>query len=285
MRVILASLFAFFLTSCAAAPVPKSDSWHQQYQYLNYTIPENSYFTEVDYFIIFLVDAQHLDYSDSGILFKAVSNIDKQMKRSRVGHSWVYLKGIKNGKTKILEGGQSLGFGKGQAGFVDGVLNFVNYGYAYPTEAEQQHYRYEPNPIKHLWYERDDGKFQKGSGPLTPTFAAKVNLTEAQFDKVWTFMDKDNYPYGKFSITGNQCSSFLAKVGKLVGVELEHSVSIDIPPEFTFNGKNYHLWEDPQFSKLTFSTPDVLERSLIHLVEEGNAEYALTWYLNLEDEE
>jgi len=280
MNIILVSLFSFILTSCAAMPVPKSESWPQQYQHLNYTIPENSHYTKTDYYIVFLVSARHLDYSDSRILFEAVSNIDNKLKRNRVGHSWIYLRGIKNGKVVILEGGQSVGYAKKQAGFLEGVINLANYGYANPTSTEKKQYRYEPNPIKHLWDERDDGYFHKNKATPSPTFAAKINLTEAQFEKVLPFMDPDNYSYKKFSVTGNQCSSFLVAVANLVGIELEHSVTIDIPPEFNVNGKTYRLWEDPQYSKLTFSTPDVLERSLIQLVMEGHAEYALGRYKN-----
>jgi hypothetical protein len=49
---------------------------------------------------------------------------------------------------------------------------------------------------------------------------------------------------------------------ELVGLTLEHTVTIDIP-ELTLDGKKYRLCQYPQYSQLTFSTPDVLERSLI----------------------
>jgi hypothetical protein len=278
IKIVLVSLLSLIMLSCAAAPVPKSELWQQQYQHLNYTIPENNHFTRADYYIVFLVAARHLDYSDSHILFEAVSNIDNKLRRSRVGHSWIYLRGIKDSQVLIMEGGQSVGFGKLETGFIEGVVNLANYGYADPTAAEKQQYRYEPNPIKYLWDERDDGFFQQGSGLLSPTFAAKVNLTKEQFEKVLIFMDPDNHSYKKFSLTGNQCSSFVAAVAELVGIELDHFVTINIPPEFDVNGNKYLLWTDPQYSKLTFSTPDILERSLIQLVVEGRAEYALDWY-------
>lgn len=280
LKIILISLSAFIFASCVTAPVPKSESWQQQYQHLNYTIPANNHFTRSDYYVVFLVAARHLDYSDSRILFEAVSNIDNKMHRSRVGHSWIYLRGIKNDQLVIMEGGQSVGFGKLETGFVEGVVNLATYGYADPTQAEKQRYRYEPNPIKHLWEDRDDGFFQQGSGLLPPTFAAKVNITEEQFDTILAFMDPDKRSYRKFSLTDNQCSSFVTEVAELIGIELEHTVTIDIPPEFNVNGKIYHLWQDPQYSKLTFSTPDILERSLIQLVLERRAEYALNWYRN-----
>jgi len=82
-------------------------------------------------------------------------------------------------------------FGKLEIRFVEGVLNLANYGYADPTAAEKQQYWYEPNPIKHLWEERNDGFFQQGSGLRAPTFAAKVDVTGTQFEKILAFMDPD----------------------------------------------------------------------------------------------
>lgn len=280
LKIILVSFLAFFIVSCrAVSTVPKTELWQQQYQHLNYTISEKNHFTKADFYIVFLVAARHFDYSDSRVLFEAVSNIDNKVRRSRVGHAWIYLRGIKGNKVLIVEGGQSVGFGKLETGFVEGVINLAEYGYADPTAAEKQHPRYEPNPIKYLWEEREDGFYQQGSGLLTPTFAAKVNITEAQFEQVLAFMDPEKHSYRKFSLTGKQCSSFVAEAAKLVGLKLEHEVVINIPQEFKLDGKTYHLWKDPQYSKLTFSTPDIIERSLIQLVTSGRAEYALDWYL------
>ncbi|MBZ0110280.1 MAG: hypothetical protein K8F52_16650 [Candidatus Scalindua rubra] len=47
---------------------------------------------------------------------------------------------------------------------------------------------------------------------------------------------------------------------------------------FRAGGKEYRLWTDPRYSNLKLSTPDIIERSLIHAVMEGRAEYALDWY-------
>ncbi len=92
------------------------------------------------------------------------------------------------------------------------------------------------------------------------------------------FMDEDTYPYQHFSLPGNQCSSFLAKIADMAGLKLEHSVDVKIESVFKAGGKEYRLWTDPYYSILTLSTPDVVERSLIKAVMEGKAEYALGWY-------
>jgi hypothetical protein len=47
-----------------------------------------------------------------------------------------------------------------------------------------------------------------------------------------------------------------------------------------YYGKRWiRLWEDPRYSMITFPTPDVIEKSLMQAVENGEAEYALDWYL------
>lgn len=278
LLLIFLGVLSCLTTSCAITSQQRSKSWHQQYKHLDYTIPENNSFTESDYFIIFLVAARHHDYTDHHKLYETLNNYDGLWKRGNVGHSWVYLKGIQNGKTVILEGGQSLGSGKGQTGFSEGIKNLNKYGYADPSSSEKRNYRYEPNPIKHLWAERTDGFFQKGSGYLRSTFAAKVDLSKEKFEEILAFMDEDNYPYQNFSLPGNQCSSFLAKIADMAGLTLEHSVDMKIDPVFKVGDREYRLWTDPYYSKLKLSTPDVIERSLIQAVMEGRAEDALSWY-------
>ncbi len=43
-------------------------------------------------------------------------------------------------------------------------------------------------------------------------------------------------------------------------------------------GKQVCLWRDPIYSEITFSSPDILERSLLKSVGDGKTDYALTWY-------
>ena len=278
LLLVSLSVIACFITSCAIIPQQRSVSWHQQYEYLDYTLPENDTFTESDYFIIFLVSARHHDYTDNRQLYEALNNYDGFLKRGNVGHSWVYLKGVRNGRAFVLEGGQSLRYGKDQISFSEGTKNLIKYGYANPSKYEKQNYRYEPNPIKHLWAIRTDGFFQKGSGRQTPTFAAKIDLSKNKFEQIVAFMDEDNYSYQDFSIPGNQCSSFLAKIADMAGFKLEHTVHVKLEPVFRAVGKEYRLWTDPRYSNLKLSTPDIIERSLIQAVIEGRAEYALDWY-------
>ena len=268
----------FWITSCASQP--QTESWRRQYSHLGHPVAENRIFTESDYYIVFLVAARHLDYHDNVELFKTIARYESSFKKGEVGHSWVYLKGIRDGKTVTIEGGHSARLGKRQPRFYDGVMNYIQYGYANPTDSQKNNPRYEPNPIRYLWAELDVGLFQKGSGGLVPTYAAKVDLSREQFDKIISFVDQKKYPYQRFSLVGNQCSSFLARIAAMVGFPLEHAVTIQLESVLKVGIREYRLWTDPRYSTITFSSPDVIERSLMKAVAEERAEYARTWYLN-----
>jgi len=93
-------------------------------------------------------------------------------------------------------------------------------------------------------------------------------------------MDPERYPYETFSLVGNQCSSFVAKIASMAGLFIEDKVTIKIDPLVVVGEKEYRLWSDPLYSEIIFSTPDMIERSLMKAVSEGRAEYALGWYLS-----
>ncbi len=136
-----------------------------------------------------------------------------------------------------------------------------------------------PNPIRYLWSPQTDGFFQWGSGGHTPNFAIKIDLTEKQFQRIVAFVHPSNYYYGDYALIHNQCSSFVAKVAALADFTMDYEVAISIPPVITFGGCTSILWTDPQYANLTFSSPDIIERSLMQAIREGRAQYALPWYL------
>jgi len=234
--------------------------------------------TKSDYFIVFLVASRNLDYIDNKALFNTVRNIDNPKKGGRVvGHSWVYVHGIKEGKKFFLEGGHSALL-KGGPGYVSGVINLNKYGYADRKDLPEIGVRYEPNPIKYLWAVRKDGFFQRGAGGHSPTFAARVNITKNEFEQVLVFMKKDNYKYKDFSIINRQCTTFVARLAALVGLELEHTVTVQVDSKINVGDKNYRLWTDPLYSKITFASPDKMESSLRRAVADGQATSVLNWY-------
>jgi len=234
--------------------------------------------TESDYFIVFLVASRNLNYIDNKALFNTVQHIDNPKKGGgTVGHSWVYIHGIKDGREFSLEGGHSALL-KGSPGYASGVINLNKYGYANPKSLPENSARYEPNPIKYLWVVRKDGIFQKGAGGHSPTFAARVNITKNEFEQVLAFMDEANYMYKDFSIIDRQCTTFVARLAALVGLELEHTVTVQVDSEINVGNQKYRLWTDSLYSKITFASPDKMESSLRRAVADGQATSALSWY-------
>lgn len=230
-------------------------------------------------FAVFLVRAAHLDYGDPRELARQLHK-RARLKQGFMGHSWIYLEGVEDGRRQVIDAGLSPK-GEGATRFVRGVLNLSEYGYPDPTDAQKLSPRFEPNPIAYLWRDQGDGFLQPADEhKLRPTFAARVDLDEAQFRAIRARMDPALPSHRSFQLNGQQCSSFLVAVAELAGIRLEHEVTIEIPPRVTVGGKTYRLWTDPAYSRITLSSPDVLERSLRRLVRSGRASDVLHWYLN-----
>ena len=266
------------LTGCAWKP--SSPEYQQMYSYAS-QIPycQKCEMDESEFFLIFLVEARHLDYTDNHSLCRTLAKHPTDgSKNGDVGHAWIYLQGIVDGEVVVVEGGHSGELGLSQPKYFDGIMNYVEYGCASPSQEEIECPRDEPNPIKYLWASQYDGFFQQGSGNHTPTFAAKIDLTKEQFLQILRFIDPYNYHYPDYAITRNQCSSFVSKVGSLVDFYIECNVTMQIGQTLVIGGRSLRLWEDPEYSCITFSSPDVIECSLVDAVCEGRAEYALDWY-------
>lgn len=270
------NLFLYLsLLGCSTAP--KTQQYREMYSYLKNPVPCEPSFTSNDYFLVVLTDARHLDYTTNHSFFKTVAkHPDDGCKLGDVGHTWIYLQGIKHNQRIYLEGGYSGESGCVQARYFDGIMNYIDFGYANPTPEEMCMPRYEENPAKYLWEIQYDGFFQWGAGCHCPTYAAKVNITPEQFDRIWSFIN--NYSYREYSLINSQCSSFAAQIASLAGLELDCEVHIPIEPRMKIGGHYLHLWADPTYALLTVSSPDVIERSLMQAVREGRAEYALEWY-------
>lgn len=273
-----AILSLVFLTSTGCVK-PNSEGYRSIYSHLKKSYPKSSCNEKAQspFFIVFLVDACHLDYSDNRSFFKTVAKHPSNgNKNGSVGHAWIYLQGIIDGEDVFLEGGHSGELGIVQPKYFEGLINYFEYGYANPSERQKKCPRYEPNPIKYLWESQHDGFFQWGAGNHQPTFAAKVDLTQKQFFQILYFVQ--SYCFSDYSLIGNQCSSFVAQIASLAGLDLECEVTIAISPSIYMAGQNLRLWTDPGYSQLTVSSPDILECSLMRAVREGRAECALEWY-------
>ena len=262
----------------ACSQIPRTAHWHEQYSYLQNSRPQNKTITETDYYLVFLVAAHHLDYWDNKTL--AHSLINYSGGKGGLGHSWIYLKGLKEGEPEVLEGGQSGQRGKIQPRHFTGINNYIKFGYANPTAAQKNKSRHEPNPIKYLWEEFQDGFFQPGSGGHQPTYAAKIDLTGDQYQQILKVLDPKQSVYTRYSLVSNQCSSFVKKIAQIAEFPIQDTVMVQIKPTVSVGDQVYHLWRDPQYATITFSTHDVIEKSLMQAVATGQAEYALDWYIN-----
>lgn len=246
------------LVLVACSPVPKSAAYREFYSHLQ-NVPAQPYWHDEPYYIVFLVNARHLDYSNcQGFLRTLAKHPSDGTKTGDVGHAWIFLKS----KECFLEGGFSGEIGEWQPRYWEGVLENLLLG--------------GDDPVSYLWCPQCDGFFQSGNGGHQPTFAAKVNITKDQYDKILAFIQ--SYPFSEYSITGRQCSSFVREVGELIGIDLEDTVTLKIDQYVFFEARYWKMWSNPCYSELTFSSPDQLERSLMKLVSEGKAENALGWY-------
>lgn len=262
------------LSSCC--PHPHSEAYKEQYAYLKTDIVKTPT-QQSDYILVILVDARHLDYSNNYSLLKTLAKHPSDgSKNGDVGHAWIYLKGVIDGKFVEIEGGHSGELGVFQPKYFEGILNYCEYGYADPTPQQKLSPRYEPNPVKYLWATQKDGFFQKGSGNHTPTFAAKFNISKEQFHQILALMEI--YPYAEYSLTDNQCCVFIDKVAKEAGIDLEYEVKIPLDPILKLGNEKIRFWTNPQYAELKVGSPDKLEKSLIQAVNDGRAEYALDWY-------
>jgi len=219
-------------------------------------------FKDDPYFLVLLVDAKHLDYSEVPLLFSTIAKHPNGSRERDVGHAWVVLSGFRDGKRMLIEGGHSGELGVIAPRYLDGILLHED----------------EPNPIRYLYTTLPDGYFEAGSGGHSPTYAIRLALTETQFEAIYQFMQPHNYPYNHYSLLESQCTSFAAKIAALAGLDLGYEISIAVPSSLELAGHKVRLWSDPKYQTMTLETPDILEKSMIDAVLSGKAHSALAWY-------
>lgn len=257
MRTILLLFISLIITGCA----PLSQSYRAQYSHLHIDIPKRPH-AKSDYFLIILVNARHLDYSNSESLLKTIAKHPDGTTNGDVGHAWIYLQGILDGKIVSLEGGHSGELGVCQPKYFDGIMDLI--------EAK------DPNPVSYLWEKQSDGFFQQGPSHHRPTFAVRVNLTKEKLLQILDFISL--YPFQEYRLTHLQCCSFVTQIAALTGLYLEDQKTITFNPTVSFRGNCFRLWSNPEYSQFSFGSPDILERSMIESVLRGEAEYALHEY-------
>lgn len=258
MRIITVFLL-LFLTGCT----PQSSAYRDYYAHLNAPLPKTT-ITSSPYFIVFLVNAPHLDYTDNKSFLRTMAkHPGSGSKEGDVGHAWIYLHGLQNGECHVIEGGHSGERGIHQPRYFEGIVQNIEHGCE--------------NPVSYLWESQNDGFFQCGNGGHRPTTAAKVNLTQQQYEKILRFIQC--YQFQEYSLVGNQCASFVAQMAALIDFPIECQQTIQINSALFYRNDCLPLWKDPVYSTITVSTPDVIEKSLIQAIREGKAENVLHFYV------
>ncbi len=67
----------------------------------------------------------------------------------------------------------------------------------------------------------------------------------------------------------------------MAGINLIHRLRLTIPQETTILGRKFHLWKDPKYRILEFSTPDVMDMDLRQLALLGIGSDVTEWYLGM----
>ncbi len=244
---------------------------------------------ESPYFLLILVNARGLDYSNLPHFLQSLAKHPRGgSKNSDTGHAWIYLQGFIQQRRSDgfynfvpfkLEGGQSGEGGIHQPKYFEGIMNYSEYGYAAIPNANfsvKKPYRYEPNPIKYLFSTLNDGYFQQGSGGHRPTFAIKIPLSIRQFDEILAYIEQ--YDFSSYSLTQQQCCSFVQEIAQLADIYLETKITLLLPQALHLNRIAWQLWADPSYSQITFACPEKLEQSMKEAVRQGKATLALTEY-------
>ena len=265
MYKVMYRVFLLLLLCSACHPASLKDDYHRQYQHLQSqreAKAQETPFLNNDYFLVLLVDAKHLDYSDAKTLLSTVSKHPDGSRERDVGHAWIILCGIKDGKRVCIEGGHSGELGISHPRYLEGLFLHRN----------------DPNPVRYLFTALPDGYFEKGPGRHKPTFAVRVEINQKTFLKIYELMQPERYPFSEYSLTESQCTTFVVKMASLAGLELDHEVTIPVPPAMELEGQKITLWQDSRYQKLTVSTPDILEKSLLQATHAGKARVACRWY-------
>ena len=137
----------------------------------------------------------------------------------------------------------------------------------------------DPNPIAYLWETMSDGQIEIGKGNRPPTFVWRMPITQRRHQLIHEHVMQ--WKYDQIGVRTNNCVDMVVEAAELAGINLIHRVRLTLPPEAKILGKTLHVWTDPQYRILEYSTPDVLEVDLRHLARFGIGSDVTEWYLAL----
>jgi len=175
------------------------------------------------------------------------------------GHSWLILES----PTNRLECGLNGNFGREKPKYGDGISQKLRDG--------------DPNPISYLWVTMSDGEMEIGNGNRTPTFVWRMPITKRRYELIHNHVM--HWKYDQIGVRANNCVDMVAEAAELAGINLIRRIRLTLPPDITILGRTVHVWTDPQYRILEYSTPDLLEVDLRHLARFGIGSEVTEWYL------
>jgi hypothetical protein len=207
-----------------------------------------------EYFLIVLTRSVNMNFDDPNPFYASIT----ARTEGSVGHAWILLG---NG-THYIECGHTGEFGEVKLRYHEGIKKAIK--------------DKKKNPISYLWEDMKDGKYEEYYMNEKPTCAARFELTEQEYNKIYEYIN--TYDYKSFSITKSCCTFFAVNACALVGIQLGHLAKINIPKYYIVNGNKYNLWEDNKYSVVSVGTPDVLEKSLKIAIKNGLGKDVTDWY-------
>ena len=207
------------------------------------------------YSLYILTEAANWDFSDATSLLVSIW-------QRPWAHSWIILGSPRN----RLEFGHTGDFGVEKPRYHEGVMQRVRDG--------------DRNAIAYLWQTMSDGQFQIGQPNRPPTFVWRMPITRRRYQLIHEYVMQRKYD--QFGVRTNNCTDMVVVAAALAGINLIHRIRLTLPTEIKVWGRTRHVWTDPQYSVLEFSTPEVLEVDLRQLAEVGIGSDATEWYLALQ---
>ena len=210
-------------------------------------------------YLVVLVDARRLDYTCASSFFRTLTKHPSDgSKNSDVGHAWIYLAG----EEEESELGHSGELGEALPRYFEGVEYLLQSG--------------DPDPIRYLWCDLQDGFCQKGNGGHRPTYAAKFSLSQEEYQHLRQMIR--DYDFSGYSLTVHQCTHFVELILKEIGINVDAEIVVIIPEMLKMGNGKVRLRTNSRYREMSLSTPDMLERELVRLVSEGRAEDVRGWY-------
>jgi hypothetical protein len=206
------------------------------------------------YYLYILNAAANWNYSDATSLVFSIW-------QRPWGHSWLILESPRD----RLECGHTGNLGQAKPRYHEGVFQRIRDG--------------DPNPIGYLWQTMSDGQLQIGEPNRPPSFVWRMSITRRRYQLIYEYVMQRKYD--QFGVRTNNCTDMVIETAALAGINLIHRIRLTLPPETKFWGRTLRVWTDPQYRRLEYSTPDVLEADLRQLARLGIGNDATEWYLAL----